>query len=196
LPAAGRLVYQPRAVPGSGPEGLMNELTSVRSHAEVEMARRLALSGYVVVADGPLLSRRENLEIVGLIKSHHKTYLPESQESVVHALAPGQRSPLFAFGRMRPRYGWYLRLAGMENEHPWAGIARCECSASLPLTKAVELADMISANLPRFASRSYWDPRAPQNLVPIAALERRLWHLLGDRQIVYRQLRSAVARWS
>ncbi|MGH2810135.1 MAG: hypothetical protein ACRDIA_04550, partial [Actinomycetota bacterium] len=79
---------------------------------------------------------------------------------------------------------------------PWAGIARCECSASLPLTKAVELADMISANLPRFASRSYWDPRAPQNLVPIAALERRLWHLLGDRQIIYRQLRSAVARWS
>ena len=38
------------------------------------------------------------------------------------------------------------------------------------------------------------DPRAPQNLVPIAALERELRHLMGDRGLVYRAIRSAVMR--
>ena len=78
--------------------------------------------------------------------------------------------------------------------HPWAGVARCEVSASLPLPRAVELADLTAAHLPRFASKPFWDSRSPQNLVPIAALERRLWHLQGDRQIVLRRIRSAVAR--
>lgn len=194
LPGApGGVCYQPRSVSGSGPESLLAELSAVRDHAEVEMSRRLAIGGYLVIADGPLRTRREHLEIVGLIKSHHKTYLSPELEPVIGRLRAGERSPLFAFGDVRPRYGWYLRLAAMEGEHPWAGIARCECSASLSLQRAVQLADLTAAHLPRFGSRSFWDPRAPQNLVPIAALEHRLWHLLGDRQIVFRQLRSAMA---
>ena len=51
--------------------------------------------------------------------------------------------------------------------------------------------DALSA---RFASKPFWDTRSPQNLVPIATLERRLWHLQGDRQLVLRRIRSAVAR--
>jgi hypothetical protein len=38
------------------------------------------------------------------------------------------------------------------------------------------------------------DPRAPQNLVPIAALERELRHRMGDQRLVYRALRAAVMR--
>jgi hypothetical protein len=67
-------------------------------------------------------------------------------------------------------------------------------SASLPLHRAVELADLTALHLPRFASKPFWDSRSPQNLVPIATLERRLWHLQGDRQLVLRRIRSAVAR--
>jgi hypothetical protein len=58
----------------------------------------------------------------------------------------------------------------------------------------VDLADVTARDLPRFASSGYWDTRSPQNLVPIATLERRLWHLLGDRELVLRRIRSAVSR--
>jgi hypothetical protein len=47
--------------------------------------------------------------------------------------------------------------------------------------------------LPRFASVPYKDPRAPQNLVPIAGLERRLRSLLGDARLLQRSLARAAA---
>jgi hypothetical protein len=100
---------------------------------------------------------------------------------------------VFAFGVIRPRYSWYLRLAECPGQHPWAGIARCEVTAAVSLGRAAELADLTARHLPRFASKAFWDARAPQNLVPVAGLERRLWHLLGDRELVYRRLRSALA---
>jgi hypothetical protein len=56
------------------------------------------------------------------------------------------------------------------------------------------MADRTAAVLPLVASQEHLDPRAPQNLVPIAALERELRHLMGDRGLVYRAIRSAVMR--
>jgi len=56
----------------------------------------------------------------------------------------------------------------------------------------VALADASASILPAFASAPHWDPRAPQNLVPIAGLEKRLRHLLGERDLVYRMVRSAA----
>ena len=44
----------------------------------------------------------------------------------------------------------------------------------------------------RFAASAYKDPRAPQNLIPIAGLERRLRALLGDPRLLHRALRSAA----
>jgi hypothetical protein len=51
----------------------------------------------------------------------------------------------------------------------------------------------VSATLPRFASRPHREPRAPQNLYPIAGLEHRLRHLLGDSVLLERSLRLAAA---
>ena len=48
--------------------------------------------------------------------------------------------------------------------------------------------------LPRFASTAYKDPRAPQNLVPIAGLERRLRGMLGDGRLLHRALTLAAHR--
>jgi hypothetical protein len=59
--------------------------------------------------------------------------------------------------------------------------------------EAVALADQVTAALPRFASEAHKDGRAPQNLYPIAGLERDLRHRLGDPQILYRALRQAAA---
>ena len=56
------------------------------------------------------------------------------------------------------------------------------------------LADRSTAVLPTVASEPHLDPRAPQNLIPIAALERDLRHRLGDAGLVLRHVRAAVMR--
>ena len=55
------------------------------------------------------------------------------------------------------------------------------------------IADRTAAILPIVASEPHIDPRAPQNLVPIGALERELRHRMGDPGFVYRALRYAVS---
>ena len=70
---------------------------------------------------------------------------------------------------------------------------RCELPAAGSVVAAVERADLVSACLPRFASQAHKEPRAPQNLVPIAGLEQRLRHLLGDPFVLERALRVAAA---
>jgi hypothetical protein len=47
--------------------------------------------------------------------------------------------------------------------------------------------------LVRFASTEYKDARAPQNLYPIAGLERELRRRLGEPNMLYRALRRAAA---
>jgi hypothetical protein len=61
------------------------------------------------------------------------------------------------------------------------------------LSEAVRLADSSAMTLPRLASIPYKDPRAPQNLLPIGGLERRLRALLGDARLLHRALRLATS---
>lgn len=183
--------YRSRSITGDRTEELRADLQRAREELEVRLARELAERGLLVLADGPL-RLRESLEVVGYIKSHQKTYLGAEQQEVAVGLRSGQRTPIFQFGRVRPRYSWYSRLAELGDRHPWAAIARCEVSTTVGLDHAAGLADLVTHHLPRFASKPFWDTRAPQNLVPIASLERRLWRLLGDRELVMRRINSAV----
>ena len=48
--------------------------------------------------------------------------------------------------------------------------------------------------MPRFVPPRSRDPRAPQNLTPIGALEAHLRRGLGDPRIVQRRLASLLAR--
>ncbi|MGQ0678785.1 MAG: hypothetical protein ACT4OM_03860 [Actinomycetota bacterium] len=194
-PLDSTLSYLGRSVPGGAPEDLLNELQKARANLEQDLARNLARGGYLVLADGPL-QVREPLDLVGYIKSHRKTYLAPAQEEVAFELEQGQRTPIFQFGRIRPRYSWYARIAGPANQHPWAAIARCEVSVTVGLERAIGLADQVTHHLPRFGSKGFWDTRAPQNLVPIASLERKLWNLLGDRELILRRIRSGVGTYA
>ena len=107
-------------------------------------------------------------------------------------LAAGERTPLFRIGSERFRWSWYLRLPGPAT-HAWWGIVRCEAAGELTLEDAVARADLVAATLPRFASQPHNDPRAPQNLHPIAGLERELKRRLGDPLLLERALREAAA---
>jgi hypothetical protein len=69
---------------------------------------------------------------------------------------------------------------------------RVECSADLPVPEVIRLAALSQHCLRRFASAPYKDTRAPQNLYPIAGLERELRRRLGDPKLLYRALRQAA----
>jgi hypothetical protein len=148
----------------------------------------------LVVVDGHLRGREDVPGAVGYIKSHQSSYLDGEARGVVARLAPGERTPVFLIQSSWTRYSWYLRLALPEGAHhaisghPWAGIVRCEVASNLSADEAISRARRAQVTLPRFSSALYKDPRAPQNLYPIGALEQKLRHLLGDRELVRRDL--------
>jgi len=192
LPAVSGLVYHSESFPSRETPALIQQLQTRMRQIEGELSTALADEGLFVISDGPIQPLAPHA-VVGFIKRQLAPYLEAAQAHVMGQLAPGQRTPLFCFGARYPRYSWYLRLARVVGGHSWSGVARCECTATLPLGQARELADVSALLLPRFASAQHIDPRAPQNLVPIGALEKHLRRLLGDAALVYRSLRSAVA---
>jgi hypothetical protein len=186
-----------RAVGGDAPDELSLCLQQRMGELEVEVAA-LACESELVCVDGPLRAGGHRPGTVGYVKTHHVRYLPPAQDAVVARLEAGQRTPIFlASARMWTRYLWYLRLPGAAGDsaggHPWSGVVRCETSADADPAEAVALADRIALTLPRFASQAHKDARAPQNLYPIAGLERVLRHRLGDATLLYRALRAAAA---
>ncbi len=197
IPVAGpQLAYRTEAVADFDPALLIRHFHGAMRKAEGLLAERLAQAGTFVVSDGPIndLSATEK---VGYIKTHRVPYLPPERMDIIARLTPGTRTPLFVIGAQSaqfPRYSWYLRLATLPGGHSWTGIVRCEASTKLGLEVAQRLADRSAALLPMVASEAHIDPRAPQNLVPIAALERALRRRMGDAAYIHRQLRSAVMR--
>jgi hypothetical protein len=162
--------YRPYPVPDTGGEPIAQALGRARGDLEARVAVEAMRSGEctaeLLVVDGPLGDRR-------------------------HIPGVGDRTPLFAVGGRRFRYSWYLRLPGAAT-HPWWGIVRCEASGDLIRAEALQLADRVTTTLPRFASQPHNDPRAPQNLHPIAGLERELRRRLGDPAFMDRALRRAA----
>jgi len=186
--------YRPRPASGEMPEQLWIAIQDQMADLEAKAAIQAGAGGDagVVVVDGPLRDRRHVPGVAGYVKSHQVRYLGPAHEEVVTALAAGERTPVFFLGGRFARWSWYLRLPHGSG-HPWAGIVRLEAPADLDVTAAAALADRLAVALPRFASRPHEDARAPQNLHPIAALERELRHRLGDPGLLERGLRVAAA---
>lgn len=188
-----------RCAPDPG-RPLAQVLTSAlqRRLSELELAAAVAardphaVARELLVVDGPLHGRTHLPNALGYVKSHRTEYLPAVLQPVVAALGPGERTPVFLVGTSWDRHTWYLRLPGPDGG-PWSGVVRVECGSDLPLDRVVELARLSQRVLPPLASIAYKDPRAPQNLHPIAGLERALRHRLGDRRLAATALRRAAA---
>jgi hypothetical protein len=174
------------------PESLMYAVHNDMTEAEVRVAENARRRGdELLLLDGPLRKRAHVPDAVGLVKSHHVHYLPPALDRVVGALDAGERTPVFRVDAQPfSRYSWYVRLPGPRGG-PWASILRCEATGALPARDVVALADRVTASLGPFASEPHKDPRAPQNLYPIAGLERELRRRMGDARIIYRALRRA-----
>ncbi len=182
--------YETMTIATRDGDALVHALQSRMRATEGSLATSLA-TDRCVFADGPLHELGPH-EVVGVVKSHRVTYLEAARNAVIAALGAGQRTPLFAI-KDYGRYSWYVRLAAIDDGHTWSGLVRCEASAHLPLEAVRTIADRAAAVLPLVASQPHLDPRAPQNLVPIGALERELRHRMGDPGLVYRALRAAVS---
>jgi hypothetical protein len=166
---------------------------AVAADARAETNSHAPSDDDLLVVDGPLRGREHLPRALGYIKSHLAAYLPTEQHAMVGTLQAGQRTPVFRIGGNWDRYSWYLRLPCLPSA-PWAGIVRVECSPGLPVDDVIALAGLSQTTLVRFASAEYKDSRAPQNLYPIAGLERTLRRRLGDSRLLYRALRVAANR--
>ena len=166
--------------------GVHRHMTDLEASLAVELGDE-----ELVVFDGPL-GHRNGANSVGYIKTHHVEYLPQQQLVLVAGLATGERSPLFRIGGQWPTWSWYLRLPGPVS-HGFSGIVRLELPGLGGVVEAAERADAVSSALPRFASEGHKEPRAPQNLYPIAGLERQLRRRLGDARLLERALRRSAA---
>lgn len=189
------LVFEPRSVAGVAPLDPLRGLQNAMREAEADLAQKELNSDEIelVVSDGPL-----NYFVpgpaVGMVKRQSRAYLDPVRSEVLGQLVPGERSPIFHLGEQRlERYTWYLRLAERRPiDGVMAGVVRLEVAAVGGLEEAQRLAALAGAVLPRFASQPGRDPRAPQNLYPVGALEGQLRNRLGDPFLIRRALEAKL----
>lgn len=196
IPAgAMKLSFEGLSSPDDDPDSLVNVLQNHMRMCEVQLAERRAGDGACVFVDGPLnFLSTVAAPLVGVVKRILTPYLDAGHFALVGALEAGQRTPLFAIRDGKyDRYSWYLRLAARRPmEHFLAGIVRMEVRAALGASRAVELADFSARRLPGFASNPFRDPRAPQNLVPVGALEEELRRRMGDAVTIRRAIEKRI----
>ena len=193
---AGPVEFEGVSVAGSMPDELMNALQQLMRTREAELAAELFAPDACVFADGPLSYHALSTHrVTGVIKRIFLTYLDGEHMALVSHLEAGERTPVFLIRDGKyDRFAWFQRLAPQRPlEHGMSGIVRLEVRASLGIDVAVEIADYAALALCLYASSAVRDGRAPQNLVPVGALENELRHRLGDAVLIRRAIERAVA---
>lgn len=191
LPPVGPgLIYTSMSSPERSVQSLVQTFHGAMRVAEDDLAEDLARAGYLVFADGPI-NTLSALRKVGYIKTHRVSYLPPELIGIIPKLDGGQRTPFFRIPDYK-RNSWYLRLGDFPGGHSWSGVVRCEVAHAVGDEMTVELANISTTVLPMMASEAFRDPRAPQNLVPIAGLERELRRRLGAGPLIQRFVTEAV----
>jgi hypothetical protein len=191
LQAAGGWRWKPVSVPSSEPDAPLEHLQKAMRTQEGILAGRLAIEEGLVIIDGPLdYVTARNAPVVGHVKTHRRAFLPPAIHARVPQLNLGERTSLF---QLDDRYSCYLRIADAGPfAGPWSGIVRLHLPGHAGLDAAIALADAATRRLPAFAGVPHRDPRAPQNLQPIGALESHLRRLMGDVGLATRAVRDAV----
>lgn len=193
------LVYEPASAMAGDADAPLLTIHREMRFAEERLARELAQqTDTLVIADGPLtFGEFAGGQAIGFVKRLFKLYVPSTLQGVLRQLAVGQRSPIFAIkgaGRFA-RFSWFVRLAQpLPIDADLTGLARLEVSDVVGLETAMQLANATAALIPSFVPSHSRDPRAPQNLLPIGALETHLRRRLGDMALIRRKLAALIAR--
>lgn len=191
------LIFEPLSTPGEESDAPLRALQSDMRRAEELLARDATRArDALVVVDGPLsFEGTPGDRVVGYIKRIHDLHLPQDRRPFLAALPPGARTPLFALTASKrfARYSWFVRLASRRvADADLVGLARLECVASVGLEAARALADATTALLPTLAPSRGRDPRSPQNLMPIGAIETSLRRWLGDPRVVRSRIERTI----
>ncbi|MDJ0775113.1 MAG: hypothetical protein QNJ49_17090, partial [Mastigocoleus sp. MO_167.B18] len=148
----------------------------------------------LIVRDGPL-SYNSSPSTLGYVKTMHKNYLDGKHATLLWELQPGERTPIFGIqDKNQPLWSWYLKSGNSQisshklGYHDLHGIVRLELSSEVDLEEAKLIADQTTYLIPEYSSHPYKDPRAPQNLIPVGALERELGRRMGDPNLIKRRL--------
>jgi hypothetical protein len=192
------LTYVPLSVSSSEPDAPLKAILEQMRLKEERLARELAnAEGTLVIADGPLtFADPAKGRVVGYIKRAFRLYLPPEKLQLLSDLPAGSRTPIFNLRSSRfRRYSWFVRLAAPRvPESDLSGIVRLETADSVGVKEASTLADLTAQTLTRFVPNRSRDPRSPQNLLPIGALENQLRHQLGHPALIRRQIESLIAQ--
>ncbi|MGQ9735488.1 MAG: DNA double-strand break repair nuclease NurA [Thermaceae bacterium] len=193
------LFYEPLSAESTDPRALQKGAQEERRRLEARLASALAQRGLVFL-DGPLYTSNTPMgRVLGYAKTHKVRYLPDPYQDLLGRLKPGERTPVFRIPRgiKQPAYAlasrpevrsWYVRLPFAEFSSPETGLLRVEAPASLSLEETRALADLSTVLFSSLASSPVKDPRAPQNLTPVGALERIMGQHLGSREVVRRRI--------
>jgi hypothetical protein len=192
LPAVDGYEWEAAAIESLEPDAPLQELQTRMRIAEGQLAERLSADHWIAVIDGPLnFIRSRDRTVVGLVKTHHRPLLTPVDHTRIPELVCGERTPLFTLGT--DRYSCYARIAvpGARSS-PWFGVVRLEVPQSFGLEAARTTVDEVTRILPQYAGIPHRDPRAPQNLQPVGALEKQLRRRLGPARLASRAARIAV----
>lgn len=189
------LRFEQEPVADSTPDSIMQGLQSRMRQEEALLAGSLlqAEPDALVICDGPLPLHGPRQALVGYIKTTSVQRLKEEQLRVARNLKAGERTPVYLVGQgALSHFEWILRL---RNPEPWyyslAGTVRLQVAAgeASNLSEfARQVADWSCVQLPRYSSQAHQDPRAPQQLLPVRALERELKRRMGDSQLIRRRI--------
>jgi uncharacterized protein len=199
VPVKADLVYQPLSTSDTHPDAPLRALQENMRREEERLGRDLASTdSALVIADGPLtFEEASRAAVLGYIKRIFRLYLPRECLDLLARLRAGERTPLFALRSSRRfvRFSWFLRLAQPKAaDSELAGIARLEVSEAIGIEAAQHLANASTVVLPRFVPSRWRDPRSPQNLLPIGALEASLRRHMGDGRLTRRHIETLIAR--
>ena len=158
----------------------------------------------LIINDGPRPRIGFEPNVIGYLKTSHSIPIGPKKISLIRELEQGQRSPLYLVkgqDATQNYFEWFLRL---RDPHPWlyslAGMVRLQASAGKDPQKRLDnvrqLADWLASKLGNFSSKQHQDPRAPQQLLPIRALETELRRHMGSLQIIRRRITTYLSQQS
>ena len=215
-PQTGALEYAPSGFTGvhagDQPTAPAAHIQSLMLGAEQELSHGLASAvpfdedddreplHALTIQDGTLRGRNRGGAVVGCVKTIQSMPLGPDRVGLLAELKPGERTPIvhLKYGNNQfPRFTWYVRLCGAPGYlHPLAGVMRLEMYAPddadflPPIVRAV--ANLSGTLLCRLGSAAHKDQRAPQNLIPTAALEQAMSRSMGDARLVERRIRAHI----
>ncbi|MDF5711249.1 MAG: hypothetical protein PUP90_27155 [Nostoc sp. S4] len=194
------LIYEPfNKKLGNTPEVRRVIVQNAMLDAEKQIVGKLDVkdADTLVIRDGPL-GYESPISTLGYIKTMHKQFLPEKYAALLWKLLPGQRTPIFEI-KDRFQYSWYLKSGDYQHSpqqfgyHDLHGIVRLELSSKIDIEIVKEIANQTCYLIPNYASHPSRDPRAPQNLAPVSALEHELGRRMGDAILIKRRLQCFLA---